>query len=183
MKRRFALLGASLLVLAGCRALVGLEVYEVEGDGGAGASDGSVADALTQDAGSDSGSPHDSGGGQDTNPPPPPDGGPSLDDGSCATQNPCPPCCHMKYGQAIYTQAAQDAKQSGCICAGGGTNDCTTQCATECAANFTGGQPTSNCNQCLDQLLTGPQCQNAMQTICGVACKPALDCLARTCGI
>jgi hypothetical protein len=126
-----------------------------------------VADA--HDANPDTSANHDA------NPPPTPDSGPSLDDGACAAQNPCPPCCHTTHG-ASFEALERAAVNVGCICADGGATDCTTACSTTvCAGNFTGAIP-SGCNQCLDMRLGSPAC-GAIPGQCGVECKPALDCL------
>jgi hypothetical protein len=154
----------AVALLAGCRAVIGLEELH-------------VADASTEASGD--AAPHEAGDAATTDASGPSDA--NLTDDvkiiaeGCKTSD-CRRCCKEAFQQA-NARFEQAARTAGCICAGADT--CAAECnASTCAAPPTA--PTGACAPCLDQHLIGatPAC-NAARAACKAdpQCGPAATCL------
>ena len=152
----FAPLPAATL-LAGCRAVIGLEGLHVV-DASAEASGEEGGDAATSDSSDASDA--------------------SLTDDvtiiiQCCKSSDCRRCCKGAFPQA-NARFEQAARSAGCICAG--ANTCAVECNTSSCATPPVA-PTTGCAPCLDGQLTGPACSSAR-----AACKTDLQCApAATC--
>ena len=171
MKRRaWCAVVAPLLVIGGCRGVVGIHDLEVVADGGSGGgAEGGTDSAMGTDSmGTDSST------GMDARA----DGPQPTIDAGCQTTTgmACGMCCRMT--QALtpgYDKLAQLAKSTGCVC-GAGACTATSECGSDlCGAS---GQAGMGCGGCVDMAtrkmpgtsLT-PTCQMAVD-----ACRMNQDC-------
>jgi hypothetical protein len=173
--KRLHVMAAALVLVAGCRAVLGIEPLD-DVDGGTETDGGTVKDATLADTSTDAAdasvstdaadtsAPTDA---ADTSPPPNP----------CADAGPnCNMCCRNGSGPAEHL-LEQYSIEAGCVCGA-------TTCGPECAdGGFCAGQgppvPMS-CGQCVGTALgaSSPPCEAAQATCTGdPSCAPVLECL------
>lgn len=154
MKRAPLGVGLFMVMLGGCRALIGIEDLEPEQPG-------------RNDGRNDGGG---NGGGNDANGP-----GPPLPDAGSCLNDPlgCRRCCKERFG--AFRDTFERGGGAKCLCDRGG---CQAQCATSlCSPIPTDAAPPMPCAECIDPFLGKPG--NACEAECkgNPECDLGLDCV------
>jgi hypothetical protein len=150
-----AIVVASAMIVA-CRGVIGIEDLTLVDGGGADGSKDAPVDAP---------------------PDRPADTGPK--DPCASGGNPCPPCCHQSH-KAELAELIRLARQSGCMCGGGG---CGSECGnSDCSPTVPPPMMVDGtCAMCEDSLFRGNPTGACAKTITdcenSAACQPAIHCL------
>jgi hypothetical protein len=150
VNRRITVLVGAILVVGGCRGVIGIHDFDVVADSTEGGTDAGSDVVVGVDARADA----------------PP--GPAIDAGcQGSTGMACGMCCRMSAAlMPAFAKLEAIAKQTGCVC---GSGACTA--AGECGGDLCMGKPTSGmgCGGCVDMATRSmpgtsltPQCTNAV---------------------